>query len=71
MMGWLFNSPGHPLHGRPMTQRRDTGLLEVRCRHGVGHPVPESAEAMDRRLGHAPGTWSTHGCDGCCEKEDV
>ena len=64
-MGHLFNSPGHPLHGCP-TGRRETGLLEVFCAHGVGHPVPASAAEMDRRLGHAPGTWSMHGCDGCC-----
>lgn len=61
-----FHGPSlHPMIEEPM-QLRETGLIERVCRHGVGHPDPDSAAWMDRRYGHKPGTWSTHGCDGCC-----
>lgn len=61
-----FHKPSlHPMIEEPM-QLRETGLIERRCVHGVGHPDPDSAAFFDRALGHTPGTWSTHGCDGCC-----
>lgn len=50
---------------RPMLLR-ETGLVEHPCEHGVGHPCPDSAAYFDRALDHKPGTWSVHGCDGCC-----
>lgn len=50
---------------RPRTVR-ETGLIEAVCEHGVGHPLPASARAIEAELGHAPGTWGVHGCDGCC-----
>lgn len=61
-----FHAPSlHPMIEEPMLLR-ETGLIERTCRHGVGHPDPDSAAWMDRRYGHRAGTWSTHGCDGCC-----
>jgi len=48
--------------------RRETGLIEFVCAHGVGHPARSSAEFMDKTYKHAAGTWSVHGCCGCCEK---
>lgn len=47
---------------------RETGLVEWVCKHGVGHPDPVSAAMLDRALGHQHGTWSVHGCDGCCAR---
>lgn len=61
-----FHAPSlHPMIEEPM-HLRETGLIERMCRHGVGHPDPDSAAFMDRAYGHRPGTWSIHGCDGCC-----
>lgn len=42
---------------------RASGLVEWICPHGVGHPDPASARAMGE-------SWSIHGCDGCCSRED-
>lgn len=39
---------------------RDDGLVERVCGHGVGHPDPDSVEAL------GDGGLLTHGCDGCC-----
>lgn len=49
--------------------RRETGLVEVLCEHGVGHPHPDSVAWLDE---HGPpgakGAWGSHGCDGCCSR---
>jgi len=62
----IYQSPGNVMHGLPLS-RRETGLLEAICPHGIGHPIPESTLHMDT---HGPsgakGTWGVHGCDGCC-----
>ncbi len=47
--------------------RRETGLLEQFCEHGIGHPTLASAKEVARRYGHPVETWLTHGCDGCCQ----
>ncbi len=62
-----FHGPSlHPMIEEPM-QLRASGLIERRCRHGVGHPDPDSAAWLNR---HGPpgarGSWGVHGCDGCC-----
>ena len=55
------------------TIRRESGLVEFVCEHGVGHPVwgsadflasydSPSAELRSRKRD----SWMTHGCDGCC-----
>jgi hypothetical protein len=49
---------------------RETGLLEWTCEHGCGHPLSSSAKAMAKAYGHEPGTWLTHGCDGCCSSDE-
>ncbi len=52
--------------------RRETGLVEGICEHGVGHPLPGSVEWMDAHAHPgAKGTWGVHGCDGCCGREDA
>ena len=44
---------------------RETGLVEIVCPHGVGHP---SKRLTPRK------TWQgwmlVHGCDGCCASND-
>ena len=52
------------------TIRRETGLVEHKCSHGVGHPAEASADWQDQIRGHAPGTWMSHGCDGCCRSTE-
>lgn len=46
---------------------RETGLIELLCKHGTGHPAPESVAWLDE---HGPrgsrGAWVIHGCCGCC-----
>lgn len=62
-----FHGPSlHPMIEEPMLLR-ETGLIERTCRHGVGHPDPDSARWLNE---HGPsgarGSWGVHGCDGCC-----
>lgn len=48
----------------PYNWRTDRGILERICRHGIGHPDPDSARFYERQgQGRA---MNTHGCDGCC-----
>lgn len=66
----IHNPSLHSMVEEPMLLR-ETGLVERVCRHGVGHPDPDSAAFFDA---HGPigsiGTWTTHGCcsEGCCSK---
>ena len=43
--------------------RRESGLIERKCPHGIGHPDPDSVAAMEAtgRKGY-----DVHSCDGCC-----
>jgi hypothetical protein len=62
-----FHAPSlHAMIEEPM-HLRETGLIERLCKHGVGHPDPDSAAYWDRVYGHESGTWMMHGCDGCCQ----
>lgn len=45
------------------TIRRETGLIEHICEHGVGHPAHGSVHWM--KLNGSDG-FGSHGCDGCC-----
>lgn len=59
-----FHAPSlHPMIEEPMLLR-ETGLIERVCRHGVGHPDPDSAAWLARVTGQE--SWGVHGCDGCC-----
>lgn len=57
----------HKLTGSKQILRSST-LIEDVCRHGVGHPNPDSAAYLDWRdsLEGSVGSWFSHGCDGCC-----
>lgn len=50
------------------TIRRETGLIEHICKHGVGHPAIGSVQWMEITTGLA--SWSVHGCCGCCNEID-
>jgi len=60
------NEKSH-MHGWPVQRRMDEWaypLIEIFCKHGCGHPMPESVEWCE--LQKPGGQWSSHGCDGCC-----
>jgi hypothetical protein len=50
---------------------RETGLMERMCKHGVGHPDPDSAAYIAQIHNHTVNTWLSHGCDGCCIVEFI
>jgi hypothetical protein len=53
------------------TQRRASGLVELVCEHGVGHPAIGSVMWMDLAGPEgAKGSWGTHGCCGCCRTDE-
>lgn len=61
----IHNPSYHPMHDRPQYMRADKGfLIERICKHGIGHPDPDSASFMSKN-GYGTGIW-IHGCDGCC-----
>lgn len=43
---------------------RSSSLIERVCKHGVGHPDPDSAAFLNWKTNQ--NTWGVHGCDGCC-----
>lgn len=61
-----FDKPSqHPLSDARLNLRDDRyGLMERICRHGVGHPDPDSVDFLERVTGETH--WGVHGCDGCC-----
>lgn len=64
-----FHGPSlHPMIEEPMLLR-ESGLIERTCRHGVGHPDPDSVAWFKRRLGRTH--MGVHGCDGCCRVPEV
>lgn len=49
---------------------RADGRLEWVCKHNIGHPDIKIAKRLARRYGHPVETWTTHGCCGCCNRDD-
>lgn len=65
----------HAMVEEPMIFRNDGfsfGLIERQCRHGTGHPDPDSVAYLEAHSGPGTkgGTWGHHGCcqQGCCQK---
>jgi hypothetical protein len=56
----IHKRSNHALRSFPQHWRRDRGIMERTCPHGVGHPDPD-----EYRLTQDP-TEAIHGCDGCC-----
>lgn len=61
----IHNPSDHHLRHLALTYRQDKGLFERICKHGIGHPDPDSLQhflslGLDDR--------GIHGCDGCCSQ---
>lgn len=59
------------------TIRRETGLIEHICKHGIGHPAYASADWIartscteDSEFSEVRDAWMIHGCDGCCNSAE-
>lgn len=52
-----------------VTQRRETGLIEHRCEHGIGHPNFYSGIRLNG-YSDKDNAWGVHGCDLCCQRSD-
>lgn len=62
----IHNPSFHPLSDAKQLMRSDKfWLIERVCKHGVGHPDPDSASFIAKQQGDT-GIW-VHGCDGCCQ----
>lgn len=48
--------------------RKDRGMMERICPHGVGHPDRDEI-AFRERAGLETEYFGMHGCDGCCLKD--
>ena len=55
----IHNPSDHSLRYARTHWRRDRGIMERICKHGVGHPDPDSPWPIGSHQ------W-VHGCDGCC-----
>lgn len=64
----FHNPTEHKMRDWPVILRA-SALIERVCEHGTGHPDPDSAWWKNKQMGHEPGTWETHGCDGCCHED--
>lgn len=53
----LHGTAIHSVCRFPRSWRKDRGILEHYCPHGVGHACPGGG-----------GVDTLHGCDGCCEE---
>lgn len=65
--GGIMSPPAKATLPWVRTIRRESGLVENICTHGVGHPAAGSAHFQYLIRGHEEETWDTHGCDGCCQ----
>jgi hypothetical protein len=65
----IHKPSAHYMVGWPLNIRvdREYGLAERLCKHGVGHPDPDSLAFItimeEEDFASASGV---HGCDGCC-----
>lgn len=63
-LGCVIHSPSdHSMRDFPTLWRRDRGIMERTCPHGVGHPDPDDLAFHVRNGRQHEGV---HGCDGCC-----
>ena len=60
----FHNPSNHHMVGWKLNIRLDrNGLIERICRHGAGHPDPDSLDWLAR---NGVDDGGVHGCDGCC-----
>lgn len=62
----IHNPSDHHMLDWPINLRENK-LIERICKHGVGHPDPDSVYFFDM-IGQ--GGLGIHGCDGCCKVEE-
>ncbi len=70
----LHNPSGHKMKKWPVYIRLDKYTLAERvCKHGIGHPDPDSLHWILENFidtGYTPQEFKflleVHGCDGCC-----
>jgi hypothetical protein len=62
----IHNPSDHHMVGWQMHYRRDTGVMERTCPHGVGHPDPDDTAW---HVSEGRNWTSVHGCDGCCNPD--
>lgn len=62
----IHNPSDHILKDAPTNWRSDRGIFERICRHGIGHPDPDTLSYLESQGIEDPGI---HGCDGCCQKK--
>ena len=70
----IHNPSDHHMVDWPTNWRGDRQMMERICKHGVGHPDPDSLDYQRHQMWLAGGTGDyigVHGCDGCCMKEDT
>ena len=60
----IHNRTDHNMRSFPQHWRSDRRIMERICSHGVGHPDPDEFALL---TGKDDGT---HGCDGCCSKDN-
>ena len=60
----IHNPSDHHMKDWPKLVRA-SGLIERECKHGQGHPDPDSVDYFER---HGIEGMGVHGCDGCCRK---
>lgn len=61
-----YDNPNSHMMGWPTQRRMDAWaypLIEIFCKHGVGHPMPESVEWCELQ---GKKMMDRHGCCGCC-----
>ena len=68
----IHKPSSHHMTMWPLHFRGDRApLMERICRHGVGHPDPDSIAYLHGLHPNGQGSaWEVHGCDGCCTGTD-
>lgn len=67
----LHNPSRHHMRAWTKVVRLDKlALVERVCKHGTGHPDPDSLAYLNRALGERAENYALgmHGCDGCCHE---
>ncbi len=64
----IHNPSAHHMREFRTHWRTDIGIMERLCKHGIGHPDPDSTAHLIRSGGYALA--NVHSCDGCCGSKD-
>lgn len=64
----IHNRSDHHMRHMPQHWRKDRGMMERICEHGVGHPDPDEYWMTNDDYAEQREWLAVHGCDGCCEE---